>query len=70
VSATDPDHYHTTIEPWDYIAANEMDFFSGNVIKYVTRWRKKNGVEDLMKARTYIDKMIALEVAKRDGATA
>lgn len=33
-------------------------FCVGNVIKYVTRYRKKNGVEDLKKARWYLDKII------------
>jgi hypothetical protein len=55
-------HYKTqAIEPWDYVAANGLGFFEGNVVKYVTRWRDKGGVEDLRKARHYIDKLIELE---------
>lgn len=49
------------IEPWDYIAANGIGYFEGNAIKYLTRWRDKGGVEDLKKARHYIDKLIELE---------
>ena len=56
------DHYkRQTIQPWDYIAANGLGFFEGNVVKYVTRWRDKAGVEDLRKARHYLDKLIELE---------
>lgn len=31
------DHYIQPIQPWDYIAANELGFFEGNIVKYVTR---------------------------------
>ncbi len=50
------------IQCWDYIIANGLDFLEGNVVKYVTRWRDKGGVEDLKKARHYLDKLI--EVAE------
>jgi hypothetical protein len=60
------DHYKgKTVQPWDFIAANELGFFEGNVVKYVTRWKDKGGVQDLHKARHYLDKLI--EVAG-DGA--
>jgi hypothetical protein len=49
------------IQPIDYIMANELDFCEGNVVKYVTRWRYKNGVQDLKKARHYLDFLIAAE---------
>lgn len=58
-------HYkQKPIQPWDYIAANNLGFFEGNVVKYVTRWRDKAGVEDLKKARHYLDKLIELEETK------
>ena len=58
-------HYRErSIQPWDYIAANEIGFFEGNAIKYLTRWRDKGGVEDLRKARHYIDKLIEIEVMR------
>jgi hypothetical protein len=54
-----PSHYKQGgIQPWDYIVANNMCYLSGNVVKYVTRYKYKNGLEDLKKARAYIDKMI------------
>jgi len=57
------DHYkRQAVQPWDYIAANNLGFFEGNIVKYVTRWRGKGGVEDLRKARHYLDKLIELEI--------
>ena len=47
------------VQPWDIIAMYGLDFFEGNVIKYVLR-RKGSRVEDLKKARHYIDKKIEL----------
>lgn len=48
-----PEHYKSAIQPVDYIAANGLDFFEGNVVKYVTRHRKKNGADDILKAIQY-----------------
>ena len=53
-------HYQLPIQPWDYIVANDIPYLEGNVIKYVTRWRKKNGVADLHKAQHYLAKLIEL----------
>ena len=53
------DHYKgQNIQPIEYIMANELDFCEGNVVKYVTRWKFKNGIEDLKKARQYLDFLI------------
>jgi hypothetical protein len=52
------------IQPVEYIYANGIGYMEGNVIKYVSRWRKKNGIDDLRKARHYIDMLIELEVRK------
>ena len=52
-------HYsNLAIEPIDFITANNLGFCEGNVIKYISRWKAKNGVEDLKKARWYIDFLI------------
>lgn len=45
-------------EPIDVIEDWDMGFFDGNALKYLSRWRKKGGVQDLKKARYYIDKLI------------
>lgn len=56
------DHYKAkTIQPWDFIAANQIGYFEGNIVKYVSRWRDKGGINDLKKARHYLDKLIELE---------
>jgi hypothetical protein len=56
------DHYKTkAIQPVEYIHANGLGFCEGNVVKYVTRWKDKNGVKDLEKARHYLDILIQLE---------
>lgn len=54
------DHYRKVenMQPWDIIDAYKLDFYSGNVLKYLLRHKHKNGKEDLMKARHYLDKMI------------
>ena len=49
---------------WDYSAQHNLDFFEGNVIKYVTRWRHKNGIQDLKKAKMYLDKYIKIQEDK------
>lgn len=56
------DHYKSlTSQPVEYIHANNIPFLEGNVIKYVTRWRNKNGIADLEKAKHYIELLIELE---------
>jgi hypothetical protein len=55
------DHYQGAIQTWDYILAHDLGFLEGNIIKYVTRFRKKNGVQDLLKAQHYLDKLIEVE---------
>lgn len=63
------DHYKKQpIQPWDYIAQNKLGYFEGNVVKYVSRWRDKGGVEDLRKARHYLDKLIEIETVIKDYA--
>lgn len=54
------------IQPVEYIHANKLGYFEGCVIKYVSRWKKKNGIEDLKKARHFIDLLIELESKQAD----
>ena len=59
------DHYKKQgIQPVEYIHANGIGFFEGNVIKYVTRWRDKGGIADLEKAKHYIELLVQLETAR------
>lgn len=54
-----PEYYSRwKIQPIDFITQNELDFLRGNIIKYLMRYDVKNGVEDLKKARVYLDKLI------------
>jgi hypothetical protein len=46
------------IQPIEYIMANKLSFCEGNVIKYVSRWRDKNGLDDLLKAKHYLEFLI------------
>ena len=58
----DGDHYKKlAIQPVEYVHANGLGFIEGSVIKYVSRWRNKNGIRDLEKAKHFIDLLIELE---------
>jgi hypothetical protein len=60
-------HYKDkTVQPWDYIAANNLGYFEGNVVRYISRWKDKGGVDDLRKAKHYIEKLIELETQVKD----
>ena len=50
------------IQPIEYIMKNKIPYCEANVIKYLSRWRSKNGVEDLRKAKHYIDLLIEAEM--------
>lgn len=59
------DHYKKMkIQPIDYIMANQMPFCEASIVKYVSRWRDKNGIEDLRKAKQLIDFIIEDEIEK------
>lgn len=49
------------IQPIEYILENNLGYCEANVVKYITRWRSKGGVEDLRKAKHYIDFLIERE---------
>lgn len=49
------------IQPVEYIHANGLGFCEGNVVKYISRWKKKNGLVDLEKAKHNIELLIELE---------
>lgn len=55
---TKPTYYGTQVDVIDFCQINNLDFMQGNVIKYVTRYKDKNGKEDLLKAKEYINRMI------------
>ncbi len=58
-------HYKKmAIQPWDYIIHNDLGYMEGSIIKYISRWRDKNGLEDLYKCRHFLNKLIETEEAK------
>jgi hypothetical protein len=55
-------HYSRyNVQPIDFIIDNNLDWCEANVVKYITRWRDKNGIEDLRKAMHYIQLLIERE---------
>ena len=55
------DHYDLPIQPVKYIHANGLGFIEGNIVKYITRHRQKNGAEDIKKIIHYCELLLALE---------
>lgn len=60
-----PAHYTQGIECADYVESHGMDFFQGNAVKYITRFKHKGTpLDDLKKARWYVDRLIKQEEKK------
>jgi len=58
-----PDYYKKgNIEVTDFILDQSMSFLEGNVVKYLVRHKEKSGIDDLRKARWYLDKLIEEQV--------
>ena len=58
-----PDYYQKgNIEVTDFIIDQSMSFLEGNIVKYLTRYKEKSGIEDLRKARWYLEKLIEEQV--------
>ena len=60
---TQPDHYRRTggIEPLEFIAKNGLDFCEGSIVKYIFRYKEKDGLKCLLKARFFLDQLISRE---------
>lgn len=62
--AINPDHYKQgNIEVIDFILDQKLTYVEGNIVKYVSRYKYKNGLEDLKKAQWYLNKLM-LEMTK------
>lgn len=58
-------HYQTGgLQHWDIVHMFNLGYFEGQITKYLFRWKSKNGVEDLKKARHFLDKLIELQEVK------
>lgn len=70
MSKYSPEHYQRgSIQVWDFITDQKLDFLLGNVVKYVCRAGHKKyeeEIDDLLKAKMYIEKAIALSSATRN----
>ena len=64
-----PDYYNSMkITPIDYITANELDFCSGNIVKYASRWNKKGTpIDDLRKSVEYANLLIEYQMSEDKG---
>lgn len=62
-------HYAKAIQHWDYVAANGLDYFQGQITKYVSRWRDKGGIQDLEKAAHFLQKYIEVEKGRAESKT-
>lgn len=60
------DHYNNKkIQPIDYILENNLPYCEGNVVKYVTRHKEKNGAEDIKKAIHYLRFILANDYGEK-----
>jgi len=56
------DHYqHCMIQPAEYISANGLSFFEGNIIKYITRHKSKGRAEDIKKIIQYAEMILEFD---------
>ena len=60
-----PSHYKDT-RLMDLLIDRQIPFAEGNIMKYVFRWREKDGLRDLHKAKIYLDALIAYEELQKD----
>lgn len=60
-------HYDMPIQPIEYITKNKLPYIEGNIIKYATRHRNKNGAEDIKKIIHYCELLLELEYGTKQG---
>ena len=61
-------HYkkYGNLQPWDVVVQWELGYLEGTALKYIARWRDKNGIEDIQKAIHFLEKLIEVEKAKQE----
>jgi hypothetical protein len=64
-----PEHYDMTIQPVDFIVANDIPFIEGNIIKYICRHRSKGRINDLIKAQHYLDMLMKQYMPEQNGSS-
>lgn len=55
------DHYEGELQHWDIVYQAKLDYFQGQITKYVMRHKDKNKLQDLQKAQHFLEKYIELE---------
>lgn len=60
-------HYkkYGDLQPWDVVIAWELGYLEGTALKYIARWKDKNGVEDILKAIHFLEKLVEVEKQKQ-----
>jgi len=53
-----PKHYESDNDVIKFCLDNDIGFCEGNILKYIRRWKEKNGAEDLKKCREYLNRLI------------
>ena len=56
-----PNHYKKQPEPIEVIENWQLGFHLGNVVKYISRWQDKGGIQDLEKAKWYLERFIQIQ---------
>ena len=64
-----PEHYDMSIQPVDFIVANDIPFIEGNIIKYLCRHRSKGRINDLIKAQHYLDMLMKQYMPEQNGSS-
>jgi len=64
-----PEHYDMSIQPVDFIVANDIPFIEGNIIKYICRHRCKGRINDLIKAQHYLDMLMKQYMPEQNGSS-
>jgi hypothetical protein len=62
-------HYHSTHQHWDFVLNLGLPYLPAQITRYICRWRRKNGAEDLEKALHYLNKMIERELLHQEQAS-
>ena len=60
------DHYkkYGNLQPWDVVVEWNLGYLEGTALKYIARWRDKNGIEDIKKAIHFLEKLVEVEEQK------
>lgn len=62
------DHYKSTFQHWDFVQFLNLAYIPAQITRYLGRWRKKNGIEDIEKALHYMDKHVQDEMLRHNDA--